>query len=232
MNVVHTYCSENYSELFLKFFFPSWKRVLKNVRFVIYTDGWVGSNECGIEYIPFFPKSNDWSINTGRRYVALQDYLKKVRILKEIYNITFLDVDCFVVRDFFHVFEKDFDIGVTRLNSPRNKTASAGMVFFKNRGLEFVEDCLNRAKINKSKGIGMRAHRTSYMQKGFDTICKSGKFNIKNFSDDIYNSERDNLKEWYTSISKTKDKICILHFKGGRGSNPKVVQSVFNSILT
>ena len=79
MNIV-TYCSENYKDIFLKLFLPTWVQNSGTDKIILYTDGWNLSNIdaeyelSNVEIIEFFEKSTDWLVNTGRRYITLQDH--------------------------------------------------------------------------------------------------------------------------------------------------------------
>lgn len=235
--VLLSYCSGNYKDSF-NFVIKSWVDNTTFDKIIIYTDSnELSYNNPRVQIIKFFEPATSWIIGTGRRLDAIKDYILDKN---EKYDyLCFLDIDCYVTRDFPEVFDalsNYFDIGLTRLvsgNDHAKGTATAGVFFLKNNieSKKFIIDWVSLADKFKKNDTMMREHKISYVQYSFtqiafDSFHNLTSYKILNLSEKVYNSERSDLDEWYDDVRRFKPKI--LHFKGNRYQNKEIVDVVFS----
>lgn len=234
--VLLSYCSYNYKDAF-DFVIKSWIENVSFDKIIIYTDSdQLVYDNPKVEIIKFFEPSSSWIIGTGRRLEVIEDYILK---RDEQYEyLCFLDIDCYIAQDFSEVFDSIsnyFDIGLTRLNFGNDyskNTATAGVFFLRNNeeSKKFIKDWIDLAEQYKKNEKMIRDHKISYVQYSFTQIAFNSfhnltSYKILNLSEKVYNSERSDLNEWYDDIQKFNPKI--LHFKGNRYQNKKIVDNVF-----
>ena len=224
---IFAYCSKNYYDAY-KLMVPSWTKLDSVEKVTVYTDWDLKPNDDKVEIFHMFDPSDDWITGTGRRMDVIRHFSALHKNKKK--NILFLDIDCYITKDVNHVFELDFDIGITRLFSTEgyaNKTATAGLWFARLTPgyYDFIDDWSALAKKYKERGKGIKKHFISYVQYSFTDVARkglaSGKYNILPLDEKIYNSEHSDEKKWYRLITNHKPKI--LHFKGRRFRNKKLV---------
>jgi hypothetical protein len=152
-------------------------------------------------------------------------------------KVLFLDIDCFIVKDVMEVFDKKFDIAISRLNSKEshtNKTATAGLWFARmNQGyLNFMNDWLEVAMDFKNLGIGLKKYHISYVQYSFTKVAKlkTSRYEVLPIDENIYNSEHTLLAKWMKNIKQYHPKI--LHYKGRRFRDEKLVEKTLRAVGT
>jgi len=186
--------------------------------------------------VPFFQKNTTWIVGTARRLDSIKHYVLDT---KSNYDyLCFLDMDCYVTEDFEEVFyplKELYDIGLTRLISQEDKvtakTATAGVFFAKNNDQfrNFVFEWVSLSNKYKRNSKMTRDHKISFVQYSFTELVKASfhglkKYKMINYSEKIYNSERQDLQNWYKDIKKYNPKI--LHYKGNRFQDRNIVTSV------
>ena len=235
--VLLSYCSGNYKDSF-DFVIKSWVDNTSFDKIIIYTDtDELVYDDPRVEIIKFFEPNSSWIVGTGRRLEVIKDYI--IDKNNKYSYLCFLDIDCYITRDFSEVFDSlknCFDIGLTRLvsgNDHAKGTATAGVFFLKNNteSKKFITDWVSLAEKFKKNDTMLREHKISYVQYSFtqiafDSFHNLTSYKILNLSEKVYNSERSDLDEWYDDIRRFKPKI--LHFKGNRYQNKKIVDTVFS----
>jgi hypothetical protein len=203
--VIFTVCTANYKDAY-DFVIDSWLKTDVS-KILIYTDDpdWKSSNK-RIEIIHLFKeKTDNWLKNTGRRAFATKDVLEN----KQYNNVIFLDIDCYLLKDFEHVFWNNFDIGVVRFEDGKN--ISAGMFFIKknNKTKDFGQAWINeQEKCHlKKRGTSPKAYyknsplgrpkNSSYAQLGFNDLIRSNcdYYNILKLSFDKYSLKVTNVHD-------------------------------------
>lgn len=235
--VLLSYCSGNYKDSF-DFVIRSWVENTTFDKIIVYTDtSEIKYDDPRVQIIKFFDPNSSWIVGTGRRLEAIKDY---ILYKNEKYDyLCFLDIDCYITRDFPEVFdalENYFDVGLTRLvsgNDHAKGTATAGVFFLRNslESKKFIIDWISLAEEYKKNDTMLREHKISYVQYSFTQIAFNSfhnltSYKILNLSEKVYNSERSDLDEWYDDIRRIKPKI--LHFKGNRYQNKEIVDAVFS----
>jgi hypothetical protein len=222
---IFAYCSKSYEDAY-HFVINSWTNLSNVSKVTIYTDWDLKSDNEKVITKQLFEPSNDWLIGTGRRLDVIKDYSEENKGSAK--NILFLDIDCYIVRDVEEVFNRDFDIAITRLHTTEsyaNKTATAGLWFarFTPGYYKFINDWFELAKRYKEQGIGIKQYHISYVQYSFTTIARQGMgYKILSLDEKIYNSEHTIESMWYEQIQKYQPKI--LHFKGRRFRDISIVE--------
>ena len=227
---IFAYCSKNYEDAY-NFVIDSWVKLDTVSKVTIYTDWDLQTNLNKVQVINMFDPSNDWLTGTGRRLDVIKHFSKTNRGQEK--NILFLDIDCFMVQDVSEIFSKDFDIAITRLHSREHysdNTATAGLWFARLTPgyYNFINDWFIRAQQLKTVGKGIRQHHISYVQYSFTDIAKkqNANYNVLPIDEKIYNSEHTELTRWYQLITQHHPKI--LHYKGRRFRNQKIITEVTN----
>ena len=239
------YCSETYLDAY-NFVVPSWIQNSLADKIFIYTDS-SNFNQISdkVNIIPAFSKNDTWIMGTGRRLDVIKDFTFN----NDDYEyFAFLDIDCFITKDFSEVFEPFksglFDFSVTRLFSnpdairkdgsfKQNATATAGVFFArKNHKFKiFINEWINLAEtIKRINEKANREHKVSYVQYSFTELAwgafhEQKPYKLHVISEKIYNSELQDIDAWKKDIEKYKPKI--LHFKGNRYSDKQLCQEVF-----
>jgi len=227
---IFAYCSKNYEDAY-EFVIKSWTKLRSVENITIYTDWDLKSTNSKVEIIQMFEPSDDWIVGTGRRLDVIKHYSKSRRDSNR--NVMFLDIDCYMVRDVEEVFDLDFDLGITRLDSRERyacKTATAGLWFarFTPGYFNFINDWFNLASKFKNRGHGIKRHHISYVQYSFTDIARrqTSSYKVLPLDEKVYNSEHTLDDHWMNLIKRHHPKI--LHFKGRRFRNKKLVNEVLN----
>ena len=222
---IFAYCSKNYEDAY-NFVINSWTRPANVTKVTIYTDWDLKPDNPKVEVINMFEESKSWIIGTGRRLDVIKHFSDRNK--GQTKNILFLDIDCFIVGDVSEVFNRPFDIAITRLfcgEDYANKTATAGLWFAKLSSgyYNFIEDWFKRAELLKTRKVGIEDHRISYVQYSFTDVArtKTPRYNVLPIDEKIYNSEHSDEKLWYKLIRKFHPKI--LHYKGRRFRDSKII---------
>lgn len=225
-----TYCSENYKDS-LDFTLPSWLTNSLASKITIYTDSnKIKSENKKIQVIPFFPKDDDWVVNVGRKTSCIVNYLQT----NHEPNFAFLESDCYVLSDFSEIFLEDFDLAVTRMFSKElhtYATITSGVWFTHSspKAIQILKDWNTISKQYYQHNIGINRNTIAYDQLSFTDLIRplyaKNEANIYPLEEDIYNSEHSKLENWIIKLKKTKPKI--LHFKGQKFRDKRLVHTVF-----
>jgi len=215
---IFAYCSKNYKDAF-NFVVPSWTKWDSVKKVTIYTDWPCKCKDPKVDIINMFEPDSDWIIGTGRRLDVIKKFSDDHGLSNQ--NVLFLDIDCLITKDVSHVFNKDFDIAITRLYSKEshtNKTATAGLWFARlNKGyFNFINEWFDIADEFKSLGIGIKKYHISYVQYSFTKVAKqlTNKYSVLPIDENVYNSEHTLADKWLEKIHKFQP--YILHYKGRR----------------
>ena len=224
---IFAYCSKNYKDAY-DFVIDSWTKLDTVTKITLYTDWEFTPNNPKIEVIKMFDEDESWIVGTGRRLDVIKHFSYKNKGTQK--NVLFLDIDCYIVKDVSEIFNKDFDIAISRLNSCfhyANKTATAGLWFCKlsDGYYNFIEEWFSRAQQLKNENIGLDNHRISYVQYSFTDVAKTitPAYKVLAIDEKIYNSEHSILDKWYDMIQRYKPKI--LHFKGQRFRDSQITKT-------
>lgn len=227
---IFAYCSKNYKDAY-DFVIDSWTKLENVTKVTLYTDWEFEPQNNKIQVVKMFDESDNWLIGTGRRLDVIKHFSEFNRGVFK--NVLFLDIDCYIVKDVSEVFNEDFDIGITRLDSCfhyANKTATAGLWFCKlSEGYyNFIDSWFVRAAELKEQNIGMDQHRISYVQYSFTDVAKkiTSMYKVLPLDEKIYNSEHSILEKWYSLIKLHHPKI--LHFKGRRFRDTEITSKALN----
>jgi len=215
---IFAYCSKNYSDAF-NFVMPSWSRCESVSKITVYTDWNYTYSDNKVEIIPMFQNSSDWIVGTGRRLDVIKKYSEDNGVSNK--QVLFLDIDCYLVRNVLEVFNYEFDIAISRLNSKEshtNQTATAGLWFARlNDGyFNFIDQWFKTASDFKRLGIGLQKYHISYVQYSFTQVAKqkTNNYDVMPIDENKYNSEHTLENKWIEKIIKYKP--SILHYKGRR----------------
>ena len=227
---IFAYCSKNYQDAF-DFVVPSWTQFDSVSKVTVYTDWDYTYDDPKVEVIKMFDVSEDWIVGTGRRLDIIKHFSDMNKGTNK--NVLFLDIDCYMVKDVAEVFQYDFDIAITRLNSKEghaHNTATAGLWFARltTGYYDFIDSWFDTAAELKGQGVGMRAHFISYVQYSFTNVARSDtkKYHVLAIDENVYNSEHSTVSKWYDKIIKFKPKI--LHYKGRRFRDAEMVEHTLN----
>jgi frataxin-like iron-binding protein CyaY len=209
---IFTICTENYKDV-IDITIPSWLKLNSLEKIYIYTDFDLTYNNDKVVVLNKIKKTNDWLEIVGLKALLLKDFLD----FYEGINFAFIDIDCYIKEDFSEVFNLDFDIAATRMNS--RKMANSGVWFCKKGdGIKMFNKqwCLKQDEYLRKK-IGVKKHISSYSQKSFSDILhkeynNEKKIKVIPINENIYNCEEDSVDGWIKKIIKNNPKI--IHFKG------------------
>ena len=227
MNIfsIFTICNHSYKDA-IDFSIPSWLKLQSVDKIYIYTDFEYEYNDERVIIINSIDKTDDWLKIVGLKAMILKEFITEYNPL----NFVFIDIDCYITADISDVFDYDFDIAATRMHS--KKSANSGVWFCKNTDAmkQFSEEWIKLQTEYRNRGKGTVKHRQSYSQLSFSEILhkqyksKNGCLRVHPIDGQIYNSENDNINEWYKNVKKYNPKI--LHFKGRRWRDKKIVKNV------
>ena len=236
---IFTVCTRNYRDA-SDFSIDSWLAT-KARHIYVYTDDptWVAKTD-RISILPVFSASDSWLINVGHKARAFR------RILDETpcENVVFLDADCYVWSEIGGVFEKDFDLAVTRFL--KGVTISSGIWFSRNnqRTKDFTNAWLKKQDEFNPAPTGSR-HRigSSYSQNSFDhvlrqvdrdRVCRILKLSYNMYSLKV--KDRSKLSKAKALIIKKllMKRLCekpnILHFYNNSYRNEQLKKEVFEAL--
>lgn len=226
------YCSKNYIDAY-NFTINSWTKLDTCDKVHLYTDWQFTPDNPKVEVTKFFTNCNcNWVTGCARRLDVIKDFSEKYKNSGK--NIIFMDMDCYMKSDVSEVFDRDFDIAITRLYSKEKYTegtASDSMWFAKMTPgyTEFIDAWVKLADEMKYKQD--TASRTIlYTQYAFNKVARqkimlSPTCDVLALDEHIYNSEHSDLKKWFHDIVTYHPKI--LHFKNGRFNDKKLIDFVF-----
>lgn len=225
---IYTICTENYKDA-IDFLLPSWLRLKSVDKIYIYTDFDLSYDNERVVVLNKINKTDDWLKIVGLKSILLDDFLS---FYNEKY-FAFIDIDCYIVKDVSSIFDKDFDVAATRMNS--KKVANSGVWFCKNteNTKRFANEWMNLQKEYKNKKIGVKKHNSSYSQRSFSFILhreykNKTYLNVLPVDVNKYNYEDDDVDKWVNDIIKHNP--YILHFKGRRWRDKSIINKVFKYV--
>lgn len=229
---IFTICTENYRDAY-NFVISSWLNNTKADKIYIYTDDneWI-VKEPRISLIKILDKSNDWLKIVTNKTIVFKHFLNNTKIENSI----FIDMDCYIRKDLGHVFEKDFDIAITRLEQLKI-AVSTGVIFVRNKKKikAFIEDWNNRQILLDSRKRKIKPRTCSNNQKAFSDLIRkfnsSKKLNVLDLDVDIYNKKakpkrvNDLIKQ-----EKSGKRIIVLHFYNNSYRDKSYVKQVIKGV--
>lgn len=223
-----SYCSKNYSDA-LEYIVPSWVQNSQPDEVIVYTD-WEPDVEIdNVTFIKAYDISDSWVENVGRKADSICRYLAEYDDL----DIAFIESDCYVVRDFSHLFDKDFDIAVTRFHSKEKYTCgtiTCGLWFahVNKRVRNLITQWRKLQKAYFMAGKGIRKGMIAYDQYSFTDLVRnkyaSGEVKILPVDEKVYNCEHSDVNIWRKYLDEYE--TCIIHFKGGSFNNTDFVREM------
>lgn len=233
-----TVCTYNYRRG-LEFTLESWLKCSTIGHIFLLTDTLTLSNP-KITCLKVLPESDDWVRNVGYKPLALLRYLES---FLNSPRYAFLDADVLIVDSFDEIWDRDFDVAVTRLYdslvtrpvyAPQYPASvSAGALFFKRgpRATEFIErwSVLQEHYLKEGR---LRECGWCYDQLALQELCVNdvlgeNKFRILDIDNTVFNSEHHLEASWITSIILKQPKM--LHFKRQRWEDKALVEKVLRA---
>jgi hypothetical protein len=216
--IITAYCGKNFRKC-LELTSNSWGFC----RNLIFTD----TNDFGIQL--FDCETADFKESCKRRIFCLQKTLKEN--IGE--DILLLDVDIMIISSPIEVFQNPFDLALTRVINRKNsiyEDANIGVVFCKsnNKTIEMCErwiDTTDKYAQNENLGNPDQTALTDLALLGYDGLID---LKVTNFSENIYNFERNDIKSWTNGIIKYKPKI--IHLKNGMWKNEYCINWIKNYV--
>ena len=217
-----TFCSEGYDKA-INFSVPSWLTESGCGQIVIYSYGKVGKDWKNVDKIEFreeFEPVDHWHTWALRKPTVLKWYLDTVQ---EGQRFCLMDLDCFAVNGSWTPAFQEGWLGAIRWDKTIEDASSkkAAAVFFGTKCKQM--DMFADYWIELTQQFNIRILHLKGTQ-GTEQIAYQ--FSLKHISKDvngiyplnenIWSNERDNLDEWKAIVHKYRDKVKILHFKGGR----------------
>ena len=211
-----TYCSGNFTDCLAKSL-PTWLKA--NLAVTVFTD-----NKAALEAIlppsvglvapPEWEKSKNKRVSCTRKIETIAKSIK----LEVADKLTWLDSDCFVLKDFTSIYDRvKADLLVTRMvlrKSRVNYSVNAGVSFWRvnERTEKFCQEWLKIAEeleptvnLHEQEAFNKLAYRC------FDSF---GQCSVAPVSELIFNLEHEQYDELKRLIAKGK--AAIVHLKGGR----------------
>lgn len=217
--IITAYCGKNFKEC-LDITSKSWN-FCKNY---IFTD----NDEFGIQL--FEKQTTDFKESCKRRIHCL----KKTLLENRGGNVLLLDADVTVISDPSEVFNNsNFDIALTRVINRKNniyEDANIGVVFCRSnnktiemceRWLELTEDYTKNETLTNPDQTAL----TDIALQGYDGLID---LKVTNFSENIYNFERNDIKSWTNGIMRYRPKI--IHLKNKMWTNKYCVNWLENYV--
>jgi len=225
-------CSANYTEA-MEFSIPSWVKNSGADNIFIYTDGEI-ENKWGdkVKIIPVYEKSDDWMVWCDRKTETLCKYLETA---PEGTTFFLTDVDCYAVKSWrlavedlgwwFRVIRNDKTIedasGKEAVSIFFGAVCAEMQEFAKRWNKEVVNFSKNNlGAIKAIKNMGICGHDQLWFQR----LIKD--YKTQNLSENIWSNERDDYYEWKRIVTKYRDLVRVLHFKGGRWKDKKIVKEI------
>jgi len=195
-----SYIGRNYKDL-LNITVPTWKGEV-----IIYSD----SDDFGVK---LFEPCEDMKESWHRKILIIQKTLKE----HQGENVLYLDGDVLMNGDVENMFDKDLTVTrmVVRPERPQYQEINAGVSFWKanERTLKLCDEWLRLEKEFTHPDIPYAEQRALNMlaYKGYDGISD---WTVGNVSENVYNFERDDTKQFMEGVKKYNPKL--IHLKGGR----------------
>ncbi len=188
---------------------PSWVEQKEVEKICVYTDFNLdhGLMSDKIQVITAFGKGADWLKAAGLKPHILKKFFTSCQPERFVY----LDIGCYIRDGIAKVFEKDFEIALTRLNKKENALSS---VFFMHsgRGVRgFADKWIDMQEKLLSYKIGIKPEKSSYSDKAFSALVHSREFRTLGLDERVYCSEAETVRDYKRSIRINSPKI--LHFK-------------------
>lgn len=242
-------CTYNYKDAF-DFVIDSWLRSsAENIYIYTDTDKWKSDND-RVKIINIFNNSNDWVVNVGRKCKAIKHFINNF----DKDNAVLFDIDCYIHKDVADLFEKDFDLAISRIE--KGRMLSSGVIFIKNneRVRKFIDKWdKTQNKFFKYKKFTQK-NRGAYDQKALHVITykaiddKSVKilpigyteysFKVKNLDEWLkYANKKWSKKEVSKRLSEYKTKramnirtkdVRVLHFYNNSYRDKNTVRTIFS----
>jgi hypothetical protein len=205
--IIVAYCGRNFKDC-LEITSQSWG-FCKNF---VFTD----TDEFGTRF--FDSETTDFKESCRRRILCLQ----KVLLENKGEEFLLLDADVMVVCEPSEVFRHDFDLALTRVVQRRKSIyddANIGVVFCRSneRTLDMCERWLaltEEYSSNEALTNPDQTALTDIAMQGYDGVID---LKVTNFSENLYNFERNDIAGWTGGILKYKPKM--IHMKNGKWKN-------------
>jgi hypothetical protein len=203
--IICNYTGANYKSC-LDLTLPTWKAD----KVIVYSD----SDEFGIK---MFEPTEDFDESCKRKILAIQ------RTIKENMgqNILWLDADCAMGDSIDEVFENPADVIATRMvrRDRDMPTVNAGVSFWKanDKTLQFCEKWLKIETEYRNEG-GYCPEQTAFNQLVYEGYDGLAPWTASNVSENIYNFERDDTKQFAQGLKEYNPKI--IHLKQKRWQDP------------
>ena len=218
--MIYSLCSANYRDAF-DFVIDSWLASdAGHIR--IYTDdpSWKDDR---VELKCMFEPSTDWLVNAARKSNATLDAVQTI----SAENIVFLDIDCLLTGDIGHVFEKDFDIAVTRLE---REFCSNG-VFFMRPFQQEVQDFAAAYATAQGNLPRPKGKTWDYDQKAFMQGLAKVEVDAINLNHRVYNRKIGDVRRTPKQIKDLQDdQSLVLHFYNNSYRSEENVAEVFGAL--
>jgi hypothetical protein len=205
--IIVTYTGQNYKAC-TDITHPTWKAD----KILIYTD----TDDFGEK---LFKPSEDFN----------ESCLRKIKVIKKAIeenqgqNILYMDTDVMMVDSIDEVFEHGFDIVATRMvkrpDRPQYEEVNAGVSFWKAtpETLAFCEEWLLLEKQYRPRKTIPYPEQRAFNDLLYMHYDKRDGLKIGNVSENIYNFERDDTKQFIDGLNTYKPKL--IHLKGKRWQN-------------
>lgn len=232
--LIYTICTHDYKDAY-DLVIDSWLKKTSAYKILVYTDKkWDSGKErvSIIERLPEVRGSSDRWLSAVRWKRKLTEEV--LGMMAKGDSAVFMDIDCYLLGDIGDVFQKDFDLAVTRLFTGRRLTVSTGIFWFRKTDymVHFMTSWERIEKILKSKKKD-RARACSNNQRSFSdaarTFHRLGHMKIKDMNHGIWNRkfhkghlERNDLMDQV----RTK-KIKVLHFYNNSYREPGFIEELF-----
>ncbi len=190
---------------------PSWVEQDDVERVCVYTDFDLnyGLMSEKIQIIREINKDADWLSAAGLK----PHILKKFFITYQPQRFVYLDVGCYIKENITKVFEKEFDIALTRLNKKVNASGSVIFIRSGKRVRDFADKWIDMQGKLLSYRIGIRPGKSSYSDKALSTLVHSREFSVLGLDERVYCSEAETARDYKRNIRVSSPKI--LNFNSG-----------------
>ena len=224
MYCIYTICTKNFKDCY-DFSIDSWLNNTNAEKIYIYTDDpeWVSDN-VRIEIINLFDARKGWLVIVNNKVVASK------HVLSTPFNrIVFVDIDCYLLYDLEHVFDKEFDFAVTRLNNSHfNVRVSTGIFFFNNTEKTYI---FFDAWANLQLNVWGKEKACSQSQNAFSMLIrdkyKNGSYKVLDLDVDVYNRKTSKKQMPTVKDEFMSNKIKVLHFYNTSFRDKDFVKELF-----
>lgn len=200
--IICNYTSENYEKC-LNVSLPTWKKVINVEKILVYSD----TDKFGIK---LFQKSQDFNESCRRKILIIKKTLED-NIGKDV---LYLDTDCLLLGDTTIVFSRGYDLTVTRMvrRDRFKREINAGVSFWKanSESIQFCNDWLKKESDKKYTIFPEQKAFNDLVYLAYDGLYN---LDVGNVSENIFNYERDNEKEFLKYFKKYNP--VIVHLKQG-----------------